>query len=128
MWRRFEHGRPDADASRVRRSAHAHRRRVPAGALVCHIPKNDALAAHKAGTTPRHGSAEYWTWTAWNHVRMVASLATVVQFAALLPLGHLGAGYGGLPYGLWPCFLLPVSMCRNNAISSTTRMLPTQMR
>ena len=67
--------------------------------LVCHIPKNDALAAHKGGNDAEVWAKYYTSWTAWNHVRMVASLATVVQFAlALFYRGaRLGAGYGGLP-------------------------------
>ena len=45
--------------------------------LAVHIPKNDALAAYTLGS----GSdisvwADYYTsWTAWNHVRMLASIA-----------------------------------------------------
>ena len=67
--------------------------------LVCHIPKNDALAAHKGGHDAEVWSKYYTSWTAWNHVRMVASLATVVQFSlALFYRGaRVGAGYGGLP-------------------------------
>ena len=67
--------------------------------LVCHIPKNDALAAHKGGNDADVWARYYTSWTAWNHVRMVASLATVVQFSlALFYRGaRLGAGYGGLP-------------------------------
>ena len=67
--------------------------------LVCHIPKNDALAEHKGGNDADVWARYYTSWTAWNHVRMVASLATVVQFSlALFYRGaRLGAGYGGLP-------------------------------
>ena len=67
--------------------------------LVCHIPKNDALAQHKGGNDADVWARYYTSWTAWNHVRMVASLATVVQFSlALFYRGaRLGAGYGGLP-------------------------------
>uniref|UniRef100_A0A7S3ZSQ7 DUF1772 domain-containing protein n=1 Tax=Pelagomonas calceolata TaxID=35677 RepID=A0A7S3ZSQ7_9STRA len=68
--------------------------------IICHIPKNDALAAHKKGGNDAEVWARYYTsWTAWNHVRMVASLATVVQFSlALFYRGaRLGGGYGGLP-------------------------------
>ena len=67
--------------------------------LVCHIPKNDALAAHKGGNDAEVWAKYYASWTAWNHVRMVASLATVVQFSlALFYRGaRLGGGYGGLP-------------------------------
>jgi len=67
--------------------------------LVCHIPKNDALAAHKGGNDAETWARYYTSWTAWNHVRMVASLATVVQFSlALFYRGaRVGAGYGGLP-------------------------------
>ena len=70
--------------------------------IAVHIPKNDALAAYAPGSASDDAAtwAEFYTtWTAWNHVRMVASLATVVQFAlALFYRGaRLGAGYGGLP-------------------------------
>ena len=47
--------------------------------LVLHIPKNDALAAHKPGQASDAAVwADYYTsWTAWNHVRMLASMITV---------------------------------------------------
>jgi len=55
--------------------------------------------AHKGGNAAEVWANYYASWTAWNHVRMVASLATVVQFSlALFYRGaRLGAGYGGLP-------------------------------
>ena len=45
--------------------------------LVCHIPKNDALAAHKGGNDADVWARYYTSWTAWNHVRMLASMITV---------------------------------------------------
>ena len=47
--------------------------------LVLHIPKNDALAAHKPGQASDAAVwADYYTsWTAWNHVRGLASMITV---------------------------------------------------
>ena len=54
--------------------------------LVVHIPKNDALAAHTPGS--RSDSAvwvEFYTsWTAWNHVRMLASMIAVVCMSSAL--------------------------------------------
>ena len=54
--------------------------------LVVHIPKNDALAAHTPGS--RSDSAVwadyYASWTAWNHIRMLASMATVVCMSSAL--------------------------------------------
>merc|ERR1712154_28588 len=48
--------------------------------LVVHIPKNDALYAHTPGSKSDSVVwAEYYTsWTAWNHVRTLASMITVV--------------------------------------------------
>ena len=83
--------------------------------LVCHIPKNDALAAHKGGNDADVWAKYYASWTAWNHVRMVASLATVVQFA--LALFYRGATLGGRlrrpALGLCaPCFSPPLHVGR----------------
>lgn len=63
-----------------------------------HVPKNDALAAYTLGS----GSdvsvwADYYTaWTAWNHVRTLASIATVVLFSLALHFRatRLAAGPG----------------------------------
>lgn len=56
--------------------------------LLIHIPKNDALAAYVAGSVSDASTwAEYYSsWTAWNHVRMLASILTVVQLASALEL------------------------------------------
>ena len=58
--------------------------------IVCNVPKNDALAS----VAPAHpDSAGLWDsyvrrWTAWNHVRTVASLAA--EAALLLGLWYRG--------------------------------------
>lgn len=54
--------------------------------LACNVPRNNALAA-VAPAAP--GSARLWSgyvveWTAWNHVRTVASLAAAVAFSLAL--------------------------------------------
>lgn len=56
--------------------------------LVVHIPKNDALAAHTlGGASDLSVWAEYFTtWTAWNHVRMLASVAAMALFSTGLHL------------------------------------------
>ncbi len=50
--------------------------------LVCNVPRNDALAAVDAAS--EHGAAVWGaylqSWTAWNHVRTVAALASAVLF------------------------------------------------
>lgn len=48
--------------------------------VMVHVPKNNALAAHVVGSsTDAVVWARYYTpWTAWNHVRMLASMITVV--------------------------------------------------
>ena len=48
-----------------------------------HVPKNDTLAAYTLGSG---NDASVWAnyyiaWTAWNHVRMLASMATTALFA-----------------------------------------------
>jgi len=55
--------------------------------LAVHIPKNNALAAY----TPLGSASDvatwaqyYATWTAWNHVRMLASMITVVLLSSAL--------------------------------------------
>ncbi len=48
--------------------------------LAVHIPKDDALAAYAPGSAGDDAAtwAEFYTtWTAWNHVRMLASIVTV---------------------------------------------------
>ena len=56
--------------------------------LVANIPKNNALAAHTPGSTSASDSAVwanyYKSWTAWNHVRMLASNITVVCMSSAL--------------------------------------------
>ena len=56
--------------------------------LGIHIPKNDALAAYALGSASDVATwASYYTsWTAWNHVRMAASMATVVLLSTALHL------------------------------------------
>ena len=57
--------------------------------VVVHIPKNDALAAYTPGSLIDDADvwAEYYTtWTAWNHVRMLASIATVALLSWALHL------------------------------------------
>ncbi|EGX60778.1 integral membrane protein [Streptomyces zinciresistens K42] len=54
--------------------------------MAANVPRNETLAGLEAGT-PR--AAEYWTvyvreWTAWNHVRTVASAAATVAYALAL--------------------------------------------
>ena len=60
--------------------------------LAVHIPKNNALAAHTVGSA---NDAAVWTqyftsWTAWNHVRMAASMATTVLLSAALAVRERG--------------------------------------
>ncbi|WP_210587523.1 DUF1772 domain-containing protein [Streptomyces sp. GESEQ-35] len=50
--------------------------------MVANVPRNDALLKLDAGTPE---AAAYWTtyvreWTAWNHVRTVASAAAAVSY------------------------------------------------
>jgi uncharacterized membrane protein len=56
--------------------------------LAVHIPKNDALAAYVLGSGSDVSTwADYYTsWTAWNHVRMLASMASVGLLSSALPL------------------------------------------
>jgi len=60
--------------------------------LVVHIPKNNALAAYASqGLLGSAHDASTWadfyrSWTAWNHVRMLASIATMGLFSAALHL------------------------------------------
>lgn len=54
--------------------------------VACNVPLNDALAAVTPGTPE---AASLWTrylseWTAWNHVRTVAPLASAILFTATL--------------------------------------------
>ena len=54
--------------------------------LALNVPLNDALAAARPDTP---AAAELWShylaeWTAWNHVRMLASLASAVLFTLAL--------------------------------------------
>jgi len=55
---------------------------------VVHVPKNDGLAAYTVGSAADASiwAAYYTTWTAWNHVRMLASMATVVLLSSALQL------------------------------------------
>ncbi len=54
--------------------------------IVCNVPRNNALAA----LDPRaQGSAALWQrylreWTAWNHLRTLASIAAAVAFCLAL--------------------------------------------
>ncbi|MFJ5258957.1 DUF1772 domain-containing protein [Streptomyces sp. NPDC088387] len=50
--------------------------------IVANVPRNDALAKVEAGTAE---AASYWSvyvreWTAWNHVRTVASGAAAISY------------------------------------------------
>lgn len=56
--------------------------------LGVHIPMNDALAAYAVGSSDDASTwARYYTtWTPWNHVRMLASMATVILLSAALHL------------------------------------------
>ncbi|WP_328870587.1 DUF1772 domain-containing protein [Streptomyces sp. NBC_00287] len=54
--------------------------------MVANVPRNDALMKMEAGTRE---AAAYWTtyvreWTAWNHVRMVASAAAAISYVLAL--------------------------------------------
>ncbi|SDN90453.1 Uncharacterized membrane protein [Streptomyces sp. cf386] len=54
--------------------------------MVANVPRNDALLKLDAGAPE---AAAYWPtyvreWTAWNHVRMVASAAATVAYALAL--------------------------------------------
>lgn len=56
--------------------------------MLCNVPRNNALAA-LAPTSPE--AATLWagylsSWTAWNHVRMVAALAASASFTLALYL------------------------------------------
>jgi uncharacterized membrane protein len=56
--------------------------------MLCNVPRNNALAA-LAPTSPE--AASLWaaylsSWTAWNHVRMVAALAASASFTLALYL------------------------------------------
>jgi uncharacterized membrane protein len=54
--------------------------------MVCNVPLNDQLAAaapaHDVGLWARYLE----TWTFWNHVRTVASIASAILFTAVLAL------------------------------------------
>ena len=67
--------------------------------LVLHIPKNDALAAYAAargGDDALTWSNYYTSWTAWNHVRMIASIAACALWSSALHLrgARLAGGLG----------------------------------
>ncbi|MER6674373.1 anthrone oxygenase family protein [Streptomyces sp. NPDC000983] len=54
--------------------------------VVANVPRNEALMKQEPGTPE---AAAYWTtyvreWTAWNHVRMIASAAAAVCYALAL--------------------------------------------
>ncbi|MEU9736954.1 anthrone oxygenase family protein [Streptomyces sp. NPDC048002] len=54
--------------------------------VVANVPRNEALAKHEPGTSE---AAASWTtyvreWTAWNHVRMIASAGAAVCYALAL--------------------------------------------
>ncbi|MDT9694596.1 anthrone oxygenase family protein [Streptomyces sp. P17] len=54
--------------------------------MVANVPRNDALMKMEAGTRE---AAAYWTtyvreWTAWNHVRMVASAGAAISYVLAL--------------------------------------------
>lgn len=54
--------------------------------IMCNVPLNDVLAAVDPSSTE---GAEVWTryissWTAWNHVRTLASLAALASFILAL--------------------------------------------
>jgi uncharacterized membrane protein len=57
--------------------------------MICNVPRNNALAA-LAPEVP--AAATYWidylsSWTAWNHVRTIAPLASAALFTWALRLG-----------------------------------------
>ena len=52
--------------------------------LAVHIPKNDALAAYTGGSDVATWANYYTTWTAWNHVRMLASIAAMALLSSAL--------------------------------------------
>lgn len=56
--------------------------------LTVHIPKNDALAKYELGSRndALTWTAYYTAWTPWNHVRMLASMVTVVLLSSALHL------------------------------------------
>ncbi|WAZ20995.1 DUF1772 domain-containing protein [Streptomyces cinnabarinus] len=54
--------------------------------MVANVPRNDALMKLEPGTSE---ASAYWTryvreWTAWNHVRMIASSAAAVCYVLAL--------------------------------------------
>jgi uncharacterized membrane protein len=54
--------------------------------MIANVPRNDALLELDPGTSE---AAAYWPtyvreWTAWNHVRMIASAAAAVSYALAL--------------------------------------------
>ena len=64
-----------------------------------HVPKNDALARYVVTGSGNDATvwAKYFTsWTRWNHVRMLASIATSALLASALSLrgARLSAGGG----------------------------------
>lgn len=69
---------------------------------IVHVPKNNALAAYALGSA---SDASTWqkysaSWTAWNHVRMAASVGAAALFSAAL---HFRAARLAKPAGtpLW---------------------------
>ena len=63
---------------------------VPRGVVpltfVYHVPRNDAMAAldPEDATAASHWTRYARTWTAWNHVRTVAPLASAALFTIAL--------------------------------------------
>jgi uncharacterized membrane protein len=54
--------------------------------IAYHVPRNDALAAADPAepTAASHWPRYARTWTAWNHVRTVAPLASAALFTVAL--------------------------------------------
>jgi uncharacterized membrane protein len=54
--------------------------------FVYHVPRNDAMAAldPEDATAASHWTRYARTWTAWNHVRTVAPLASAALFTIAL--------------------------------------------
>ena len=54
--------------------------------MVCNVPLNDQLAAVASAQEPALWSRYLDVWTAWNHVRTLASITSALLFSAALYL------------------------------------------
>jgi uncharacterized membrane protein len=52
--------------------------------ILCNVPRNEALARVEPAHGARLWAAYLTSWTAWNHVRTVASLAAAAAFSLAL--------------------------------------------